>query len=66
MRSVEEGYGLSEDGPDYVRGDQPPSNQAQQTREFNNEEQPWWDNDARPILPKVSFFMGDLRDGLAM
>ena len=25
-----------------------------------------WEEDARPLLPKAAFFMGDLRDGLPM
>jgi len=37
----------------------------QRAQELRDEEE-WFDNDARPILPKVAFFMGDLRDGLAM
>ncbi len=25
-----------------------------------------WEEDARPLLPKAAFFMGDIRDGLPM
>ena len=32
------------------------------------DEEPTWDlkSDARPLLPKAAFFLGDLRDGLPM
>lgn len=45
---------------DFVRLGLPPEANNMDSNKFNSIV------DARPILPNVSFFMGDLRDGLAM